>query len=81
MTMTIIMLNAVTIAIETSRTIKQNNPALFSGLDLAFVTYYTVEVGLKLFASPYEFWLSGYNLVRHTSVLVNLYPLMTILVQ
>eukprot|EP01052_Picozoa_sp_SAG31_P004771 SAG31_NODE_201_length_20535_cov_15.315081_21_plen_369_part_00 len=64
MTMLIILVNAIAIAVETSQYVKQNNSHLFSGLDLGFVTYYSVEISLKIYASPCEFWASSYNLVR-----------------
>jgi hypothetical protein len=33
------------------------------GLDLVFVTYYSAELALKIFAYPRDFWLSRYNQV------------------
>jgi hypothetical protein len=67
MTMTAILLNAISIAFETSREIKEHNAHIFQSCDLGFVTYYTIELALKVFAKPREFWASSYNLVRNES--------------
>eukprot|EP01048_Picozoa_sp_COSAG05_P003467 COSAG05_NODE_160_length_15590_cov_14.460848_2_plen_227_part_00 len=61
LTITIISLNAISIAVETFPTVRFVHSFFFGGLDLVFVTYYSVELALKLYAYPCEFWLSRYN--------------------
>lgn len=63
LTVGVIVLNTVSIGAETFRVLKMTGSfaVMFGGLDLIFVTYYTIELALKVFAYPRSFWVSKYN--------------------
>ena len=63
LTIGVIVLNTISIGAETFRALKitGNFNMVFGALDLVFVTYYTVELALKIFSYPRSFWFSKYN--------------------
>ncbi|KNC47916.1 cation channel sperm-associated protein 3 [Thecamonas trahens ATCC 50062] len=59
--MLVIIFNAVVIAIETDRTVRENNAKFFAAIDWATITLYSLEFVFKLIARPLGYWESGYN--------------------
>ena len=59
----IIMLNAICMALETEKAVKQSwGDSVFKNLDYAFLVIYTIEFILKIYAEPKNYWKSTYNL-------------------
>lgn len=63
LTIGVIVLNTVSIGAETFRALKMAGSfaVIFGALDLVFVTYYTMELALKIYSYPRSFWVSKYN--------------------
>lgn len=59
--MVVILLNAISIAVETDRNLARNNVWVFSAIDWITISLYTIEFVLKLAARPLGYWDSGYN--------------------
>ena len=59
--MTVIVVNTIFIAIETSRSLSQSRAEMFQTADLTFLGIYTLEFALKLYAEPRGYWLNNYN--------------------
>lgn len=60
--MFIIGINAVVIGLETSDSLKQEHRELFETLDYLFLSIYTAEFILKVYADTKGYWKSAYNL-------------------
>ena len=60
--MFVIFLNAVTIAIETSSSLKETYPLIFMVTDNVFFSVYLLEFLLKFYAEPVGYWKNPYNL-------------------
>jgi hypothetical protein len=60
--MFVIFLNAVTIAVETSSSLKDTYPMIFLVADNVFFSVYLLEFLLKLYAEPVGYWKNPYNL-------------------
>ena len=60
--MFIIGINAVVIGLETSDSLKQEHRKLFETLDYLFLSIYTAEFILKVYADTKGYWKSAYNL-------------------
>ncbi|XP_065845641.1 cation channel sperm-associated protein 3-like isoform X2 [Oscarella lobularis] len=60
--MFIIFLNAITIALETSSSLKDSNPKVFKIIDILFFAIYSLEFLLKVYAEPKNYWKNPYNL-------------------
>ena len=63
LTVGVIVFNTVSIGAETFRALKMTGSfaVIFGALDLTFVTYYTMELALKIYSYPRSFWVSKYN--------------------
>ena len=63
LTVGVIVLNTVSIGAETFRALKMAGSfaVIFGALDLVFVSYYTMELTLKIYSYPRSFWVSRYN--------------------
>lgn len=63
LTIGVIVINTVSIGAETFRVVKMAGSfaVIFGALDLIFVTYYTMELALKIYSYPRSFWVSKYN--------------------
>ena len=55
------MLNALVIGLETMDSLKNSHGQLFRIVDELFLSIYTVEFVLKLYAEPKGYWKSSYN--------------------
>lgn len=55
-----IFVNALFIAVESSRS-PENNGAVFEMADLVFLVIYTVEFVLKIYVEPIGYWRNNYN--------------------
>ena len=60
--MFIIGINAVVIGLETSDSLKQEHRELSETLDYLFLSIYTAEFILKVYADTKGYWKSAYNL-------------------
>ena len=59
--MGVIMINALVIGLETMDSLKKSHGQLFQIVDELFLSIYTVEFLLKLYAEPKGYWKSSYN--------------------
>jgi cation channel sperm-associated protein 3 len=59
--MMVILANALAIAIETERDIAREYMSVFEAFDVCFLTVYTLEFVLKIWAEPLGYWKSNYN--------------------
>ncbi|CAH1796922.1 unnamed protein product [Owenia fusiformis] len=60
--MTTIFCNALLMALETDMTMKQSYHNEFFVLEEIFLSIYTIEFIMKVYAEPKGYWRSGYNL-------------------
>ena len=59
----VIFLNSIFLALETEREIAESwGPEVFDIMDYIFLTIYTLEFLMKIYAEPRRYWYSGYNL-------------------
>ncbi len=70
----VILFNAVLLGLETSPQIMAVAGPLIIALDLACLTVFVVEIGLKLFAQRLSFFRSGWNLFDFVIVGIALIP-------
>ncbi len=70
----LIILNAITLGLETSPAVLLRTGGVLSVLDAIFVTLFTTEILLKLYAWRLSFFRSGWNLFDLTIVLISLLP-------
>ena len=61
MIMAVILINALAIGLETVDTLKASHGRMFQILDELFLSVYTVEFLLKVYAEPKGYWKSSYN--------------------
>ena len=59
--MGVIMINALAIGLETMDSLKNAHGKLFQIVDELFLSVYTVEFILKVYAEPRGYWKSSYN--------------------
>ena len=59
--MGVILVNALVIGLETMDELKVPSSHIFKTLDELFLSIYTVEFLLKLYAEPKGYWKSSYN--------------------
>ena len=59
--MGVIMMNALAIGLETMDSLKNAYGKLFQIVDELFLSIYTVEFFLKVYAEPRGYWKSSYN--------------------
>lgn len=59
--MGVIMINALVIGLETMDSLKKSNKHIFQIVDELFLSIYTVEFLLKVYAEPKGYWKSSYN--------------------
>lgn len=59
--MGVILVNALAIGLETMDTLKNSYGMVFQIVDELFLSIYTVEFILKLYAEPKGYWKSSYN--------------------
>ena len=59
--MAVIVINALTIGLETDDEIRISNTNLFKALDELFLAIYTMEFLMKLYAEPRGYWKNSYN--------------------
>ncbi|MET4698808.1 voltage-gated sodium channel [Constrictibacter sp. MBR-5] len=70
----LIVLNAITLGLETSPTAMSAVGPFLLALDVAIVAVFTVEVGLRLFARGRHFFRDGWNLFDLAIVVLTLAP-------
>lgn len=70
----LIVLNAITLGLETSSAAMATAGGVLRALDVAIVVAFTVEVGLRLFARGPRFFLDGWNLFDFAVVAITLVP-------
>ncbi|MFN4090294.1 MAG: ion transporter [Alphaproteobacteria bacterium] len=70
----LIVLNAVTLGLETSPTVMGAIGGFIGVLDVAIIVVFTVEVGLRLFARGTRFFRDGWNLFDFVIVAITLAP-------
>ncbi|CAH1245964.1 cation channel sperm-associated protein 3-like [Branchiostoma lanceolatum] len=68
--MFVIFLNAVFMALETSE-MKVTHRTLLETMDNIFLSIYSVEMVLKIYAEPKNYWFSGYNLFDFAIVMIS----------
>lgn len=70
----LIILNAITLGLETSPTIMASSGALIIALDRIFLAIFTFEIAAKLFANGFGFFKRGWNIFDFVIVGVALIP-------
>ena len=70
----VIVANAVTLGLETSRTAMDLAGGLLGALDTAFLTVFVIEIGLKLYARGWRFFTDPWNVFDFVVVAVALVP-------
>ena len=70
----LILLNAVTLGLATVPTITSQFGGLLQIIDVAIITCFVIELGLRLFAQGWRFFLSGWNVFDFLVVGVTLIP-------
>lgn len=73
-TTTVIVLNAITLGLETSPSVMRNFGAILVALDHAALAYFTIEVALRMAALGRRFFLNGWNLFDFVIVATSLMP-------
>ncbi|XP_078578081.1 cation channel sperm-associated protein 3-like isoform X3 [Branchiostoma floridae x Branchiostoma japonicum] len=68
--MFVIFLNAVFMALETSE-MKVTHRTMLETMDNIFLSIYSVEMVLKIYAEPKNYWFSGYNLFDFAIVMIS----------
>ncbi|NBD74038.1 ion transporter [Patescibacteria group bacterium] len=71
---TLIILNAITLGLETSSAVMARAGGFITALDLAFVSIFTLEITLKLVAYRLQFFRSGWNWFDLIIVVISLLP-------
>ncbi len=66
-----IFLNAVTIAMETTR-LSHTQPTFFTATDNIFLGIYIMECALKVYAEPLGYWQNYYNLFDFMVLVISL---------
>ncbi|XP_077999655.1 cation channel sperm-associated protein 3-like [Glandiceps talaboti] len=72
--MTTISLNALFMALETDRGIKESAYALFIFADDIFLAIYTAEFILKIYAEPVRYFYSYYNIFDFIVLIISYFP-------
>jgi voltage-gated sodium channel len=70
----VIVLNAITLGLETVPAVMDRFGTLLHALDQAILTIFVVEIGLKLFAVRHRFFASGWNVFDFIIVGIALVP-------
>lgn len=70
----IIIFNAVLLGLETSAPVMERAGGLILALDMACLTIFVIEIGLKLFARRLAFFRDGWNLFDLVIVGISLVP-------
>lgn len=70
----VILLNAVTLGLETSHTVMANYGWILGALDRTILGVFVVEIGLKLFARGWGFFRQAWNVFDFSVVAVALIP-------
>jgi voltage-gated sodium channel len=70
----LIVVNAAIIGMETSHAIMASAGGLLDGLDTLIVAIFTIEIGLRLFAYGRAFWRDGWNIFDFFIVAIALVP-------
>lgn len=70
----LILLNAVTLGLETSAVVMSRFGALISTFDIIILALFTIEVALKLYAFGLRFWRDSWNIFDFLVVAVALIP-------
>lgn len=69
-----ILTNAVTLGLETSRSLMEQYGDLFQAIDLAFIIFFVIELVLKLSAYRWRFFRDGWNVFDFLIVVLTLLP-------
>ncbi len=70
----IIILNAVTLGIETSKNLQENTYTILHILDKIFIGIFVIEIFLRIFAYRLSFFRSGWNIFDFSIVAISLIP-------
>ena len=70
----VIVVNAITLGMETSATLMDAAGWLILGIDRICLTIFTIEIAAKLFARGPAFFRSGWNLFDFTVVAISYVP-------
>ena len=71
---TIIILNAITLGIETSKNLSETTYNILNIIDKIFISIFVVEISLKLIAYRLSFFKSGWNIFDLLIILISLIP-------
>lgn len=69
--MGIIVINALCIGLETVKEYKRTQANTFKVIDDFFLSIYTMEFLMKLYAEPSGYWKSSYNIFDFTILLTS----------
>lgn len=70
----VIIFNAITLGLETSPWMQQNVGGLLRATEIAILTIFVAEIGLKLFAFGPRFFLGAWNVFDFVIVAISLVP-------
>ena len=70
----VIVFNAITLGLETSRTIEAHAGELLLWLERGVLTIFVLEIAIKLYAFDYRFFRSGWNVFDFVIVAISLAP-------
>ena len=56
-----VIVNALTLALETDEALKMDYGEVFEGFDSLYLAIYTIEFLTKIYAEPVGYWTSAYN--------------------
>ena len=71
-----IVLNSITLALETYRPLYETYKTAFSIVDTGFLCFFVIEVTLRIFAQGWRFFRGGWNWFDFLIVLVSLLPML-----
>lgn len=71
---TLIVINAITLGLETSATVMQLAGSIINTLDTIILAIFVVEIALRLYAHGLSFWREGWNVFDFAVVAIALLP-------
>ncbi len=71
---TLIVINAITLGLETSSMVMQYAGGVINALDTIILSLFVIEIALRLYAYGWAFWRDGWNVFDFIVVAVALFP-------
>jgi voltage-gated sodium channel len=70
----VILLNSIVLGLETYRSLYAAHQTLFMRIDLLFLSFFVIEIALRLYGHGWKFFRGGWNWFDFLIVLVSLLP-------